>query len=779
MDYKMEYGTIATFIGIIFAYLFKPSIFMILFCTSIILILFYFINKFISRKIAFFIITFCSISMIRYTLVTNYESKLKPFEDKLINADLIILEENNKKDNVSDYIAECIGILEDDKYYSLKEKVVFKDYNKSNYKAGDIIKTGGHVSEIVGKRNFGDNDISLYFNSKGIYFQLIGQNSNLVGRANSFKVLFFYNVRSRISNIINKSLPTDEAAFLNAVIIGDKHYLDAEEKDNFSKTGLSHILSISGLHVAFIVYLLNAILKVLKIKGNYRDILSSILIAYYIAMIGVPPPALRSFIMMLIFIWGKHIRRDYDISSAASLAAILMLLHNPLLVHNQGFIISFACIYSIAFLFEPIYTYLGKVIHITPIRNAIALSLSIQTGTAPVLIYYFNYISLISILVNIIAVPLVFFIIATGFIGVIFGAIIPIIGVYIFSLDYYFISLLSKIISIASALPYSGLHIPSLHFLMYLLYYFAVIMICYKDNNFILNIRKQKYAFVSVSLAMLIFVFAGHFYNNNVRLVFLDVGQGDSSLITTTRGRHILIDGGGSAGKGDFYYDVGGKITVPALLKLGVWSIDTIIISHIHEDHLEGLLKAVETFKTEKVILPDTPYESEISRSFLSLCKSKGVKILYAKDGDKLVLDKNTEINFLFPEESLIISSNSDENNNSLVALFSYKNFKVLYTGDIEKDGENRLLNKSIKADIIKVPHHGSNTSSTKEFIETVSPKFSVISVGKNNFGHPREEVVDRLKENSHKIFRTDKNGAVLFKTNGKKVIIKTVRNCF
>ena len=779
MDYKMEYGTIAVFIGIILAYLFKPSMFIILLCTSIILISFYYINKFISRKTTFLIIAFCSISMVRYTLVANYESKLKPFEDKLINADLIILEESNKKDSVSDYIAEFIGVLADDKYYSLKEKVLFKDYNKSNYKAGDIIKTKGHVVEIVGKRNFGDNDISLYFNSRGIYFQLASQNSSLVGRANSFKVLFFYNVRSRISNIINKSLPTDEAAFLNAVIIGDKHYLDSVEKDNFSKTGLSHILSISGLHVAFIVYLLNAILKIFKIKNNYRNIFSSMLIAYYIAMIGAPPPALRSFIMMLILIWGKYIKKDYDISSAASLAAILMLLHNPLLVHNQGFIISFACIYSIAFLFEPIYTHLGKIIHITPIRNAIALSLSVQIGITPVLIYYFNYISLISILVNIIAVPLVFFIIATGFIGVIFGAIIPIIGVYIFSLDYYFISLLSKIISIASALPYSGFHIPSLHFLTCLLYYFAVVMICYKENNFILKVRRQKYTFVSISLSILIFVFSSHFYSNNIRLAFLDVGQGDSSLITTTRGKHILIDGGGSSGKGDFYYDVGGKITVPALLNLGVWSIDTIIVSHIHEDHLEGLLKIIETFKTGKVILPDTPYESDISRSFLDLCKSKGIKIFYAKDGDKLVLDKNTEINFMFPEKSLIINSNSDENNNSLVALFSYKNFKVLYTGDIEKEGENRLLSKNIKADIMKVPHHGSNTSTTKEFVETVSPKFSVISVGKNNFGHPGKEVIGRLEEKSHEIFRTDKNGAVLFKTNGKKVIIKTVRNCF
>lgn len=778
MDYKMEYGTIAAFIGIIIAYLLKPSIFMILLCTTIILTFFYFTDKFISRKFTFLIIALCSISMVRYTLVADYKSKLKPFEDKLINAHLIILEESNKKNNVSDYIAECIGVLEDDKYYSLKEKVVFRNYNKLNYKAGDIIKTSGHVNKIVGKRNFGDNDMSLYFNSKDIYFQLIGQNSSLIGRSNNFKVLFFYNVRSRISNIINKSLPVEEAAFLNAVIIGDKHFLDAEEKDNFSKTGLSHILSISGLHVAFIVYLLNTILKALKIKDNYRDIISSILIAYYIAMIGAPPPALRSFIMMLILIWGKHIKRDYDMSSAASLAAILMILHNPLLVHNQGFIISFACIYSIAYIFEPIYAYLGKMIHITSIRNTIALSLSVQIGIAPVLIYYFNHISLISIIINIIAVPIVFFIIAIGFIGVIFGAIIPIIGVYIFSLDYYFVSLLSKIIRIASALPYSGLHIPSLHFFAYLLYYFAVIMICYKSSNFVLKIKQQKYVFVSIYFAMLVFVLGNNFYSNNVRLVFLDVGQGDSSLITTTKGRHILVDGGGSIGKGDFYYDIGGKITVPALLKLGVWSIDTIIVSHIHEDHLEGLLKVVETFKTGKVILPDTPYESVISRCFLDLCESKGIKILYAKDGDKLVLDKNTEINFLFPEESLIISSNSDENNNSLVALFSYKNFKVLYTGDIEKDGENRLLSKNIKADIIKVPHHGSNTSSTKEFIEIVSPKFSVISVGKNNFGHPRKEVMDRLEENSHKIFRTDKNGAVLFKTNGKKVIIKTVRNC-
>ncbi len=776
MNFKMIYSTSAIILGIFIASLFNPGNLYILFGFIILFIFFYLSKELINIKIFFIIAILFLLSIYRYTSAINYENNLKKYENTAINANVIILQEISTKDNMTSYIAECRGIFTDKGIEHCKEKLIYKDYKKSNYKPGDAIEIRGIVEKIIGKRNFGDKDFALYYKSKGIYEQIGSYNSKKVGVFKDHKIFFFYSVRNKISHIISDALPKDEAAFLNAVIIGDKHYLKEEVRDSYMKTGLAHILSVSGLHIGFIFYLINNVLILFKLKTATANVLSSFLLIYYVLMIGAPPPAVRALIMMLVLIWGKHLKRDYDIKASTSFAASVMLLYNPLFIHDQGFIISFACIYSIAFLYETIFKLLGKIIRILPIRNAIALSLSVQVGIMPILIYYFNYFSIITVFINIIVVPLVFLVIAIAFIAVLISIIIPPMGVYVFSLDYYFISILSKIISLSASSNISGLSIPSLPLFIYFIYYLFLIMLIITSKDFYYYLIKYKKTFVAIFLSFSMLFFSYRFFNKDIKLTFLDVGQGDSSLITTVKGKKILIDGGGSSSVANYYYDVGGKITVPALLKLGVWSIDTIVVTHIHEDHLEGLLKVIENFKVGKVILPDTPYKSAISNKFLMSCKEKRIGISYIKEGDKLFIDKDTEINFVFPEKELIKGSNSDENNNSIVARLIYRNFKVLYTADIEKEAESRLINKDIKADVLKVAHHGSKTSSTSEFINKVGPKISIISVGKNNFGHPNDEVIERLKNMSDLVFRTDKNGAISLKTNGKRVIIKSVR---
>lgn len=777
MDVKIIYFAAALFLGMMSACVIKPNI-IIMILGLILLFGAAFANRRNNKaKAVILLLIFCLFGMFEYTLFLDHESKFSKYRGKIVDLNILILEEGIKRAGVSSYVAESKELLIDGKIYNYKEKILFKNYNNNQYKSGDIVKARGNISGFIGKRNFGDNDISLYYKSKGIYNQFTSRDNDKVSNdRNDLRVLFLYNIRNRISKMINVSLPKEEAALLNAVIIGDKHWLGEEERDDYTKAGLAHLLSISGLHVAFIAYMLREFLKVLKINDKAKDIICSLFIIYYVLMIGAPPPALRSLIMMFVLLWGKHLKKEYDMVASSSFAFIIMLLLNPLLIHNRGFIISFGCIYSIAFLYEPIYKLLRILVLPLPIRKAFALSLSIQLGIGPILIYYFNYLSLVNILVNIIAVPLTFIIIAAGFSGVIIGAIFPILGIYIFSIDYYFIHILSKITKTAVSLPFSGIFVPSLSFFFYLLYYGIVIIIFFRDKYMGIYTKKRRYGILILLSSVIFIYFAKYSLNDSISIVFLDVGQGDSSLITTSKGKRILIDGGGSPAKGEYYYDVGSKVTVPALLKLGVWKIDTIMVSHIHEDHLEGLIKVIEAFKVEKVILPRTPFVSDTSKKFTDLCGEKGIKIYYAKKGDRLLIDKNTKFDILFPEIELLMGTNSDENNNSLVGKLTYKKFSVLFTGDIEKEAESLLLGKSINADVVKIPHHGSNTSSSLDFINMVSPDISIISVGKNSFGHPSKEALKRIEESSKLVLRTDQSGAIAIKSNGNKIYIKTVR---
>lgn len=264
--------------------------------------------------------------------------------------------------------------------------------------------------------------------------------------------------------------------------------------------------------------------------------------------------------------------------------------------------------------------------------------------------------------------------------------------------------------------------------------------------------------------------------SKDLRMVFFDVGQGDSSCIITPSKKVVLVDGGGSSGNGDYYYDVGGKITLPALLHQGIWRIDTVIVSHLHDDHMEGLLSVMEVYPVKNLIMPKVSGSPEnVSKNIgelMDMCRRKGVNIYKLGKGDYIKLGKEVRIDFLHPGEE----AKSDENENSLVGVLKYGDFLALFTGDIGKETEVILPAGVIDSSILKVPHHGSGRSSSEEFLEEVKPKASVISVGKNNYGHPSAETIKRLSDSGSLIYRTDETGAVIFITDGKNLKVKTVR---
>ena len=254
----------------------------------------------------------------------------------------------------------------------------------------------------------------------------------------------------------------------------------------------------------------------------------------------------------------------------------------------------------------------------------------------------------------------------------------------------------------------------------------------------------------------------------------IDVGQGDSTLIVTPKNKKILIDGGGNEN-----YDIGANVLIPYLLNKKIKQIDYLMISHFDTDHVGGTFKVLEKLKVKQVIISQQKEDSSNFQKFLEIAKKRNIKIIVVKAGDIIQIEKNIYIEVLWPTEKLEISTNP-LNNNSIVAKLIYENTSILFTGDIEAKAEKELVkkyDKNLKSDILKVAHHGSQTSSTQDFIDKVNPKIALIGVGyKNKFDHPNKEILERLQKINCKIYRIDTMGEIDCSIDSKSNIFKITK---
>ena len=263
-------------------------------------------------------------------------------------------------------------------------------------------------------------------------------------------------------------------------------------------------------------------------------------------------------------------------------------------------------------------------------------------------------------------------------------------------------------------------------------------------------------------------------YPKDLKIYFIDVGQGDSCLIVTPKGKTVLIDGGGSE-----TYDVGENTLIPYLLSRKITMLDYVICSHFDTDHIGGILSVMEELKVKNAVISKQGENSENYKKFKKIAKDKKINVVIVSKGDRLNIEKGMYFDILWPREELI--QENILNNNSIVAKLNYNNFSMLFTGDIEEIAEKEIVSiykgtNALKSTILKVGHHGSKTSSTQEFLNAVKPKIALIGVGENNtFGHPSNSVIERLESSGTKIYRTDQMGEVIFNINNKGNISATI----
>lgn len=424
--------------------------------------------------------------------------------------------------------------------------------------------------------------------------------------------------------------------------------------------------------------------------------------------------------------------------------------------------------------------------------DSLCLNISVQIFIFPIVWYKFNFISITSFIPSILISLFIFPILILGYLSFFEILIQKFISIRIISkINNFIILKMLNLISILSKLPLLSIYLKRPNEI-FIVSYYVVLILCIKiiqkdklaELLHIWRIKSGKVPIkqyirvkfkknndfkriVLIVILDIVIIFQSfvqdNFLKNGVEIYFLDVGQGDSTIIRTAKNKTIVIDGGEGEKSG---FDYGKNVLFPFLINKGVRKIDFLIFSHFDSDHCGGLIYLLENIKVDNILIGKQFEKNENLEYIVNLANKKHVKIIELQAGNKINIEKNSSLEILWPSETENISENSI-NNNSLVCKFVYKNFSMLLTGDIESIAEEKLLGKykntnRLNANILKIAHHGSKTSSIQEFLDEVNPKIALIGVGrKNKFGHPNQEVLERLKEKGIQIYRTDQNGEI------------------
>lgn len=630
---------------------------------------------------------------------------------------------------------------------------------------GREIMVSGKLNIPKGRTNPGGFDYRSYLCHSGVSATLFATERN-IHLQDSIKgnllVKAGLSAQDRIVRVINGSLPPQQAGLLNGMLIGYREGLTEEVEDVFSRSGLSHIMAVSGANVAFIMLPLVFIFKKLRLKKTVSNILIIGILIMFTFITGFEPSVLRAVIMAIVVLVGQIIKRETEIYTSIAFAAVVLLLYNPGGLFSIGFQLSFAATISLVLFYKNIKSMIDFSFIPEFIVDVLASTLAAQVGVLPITVFYFNKISIISILSNLIVLPVVEFITILGALMAVLGQVH--IGLSIL-LGYCNNALLSFVLfatKVTAELPYSVVTVSTPSIMLIIVYYIAVFYFLWYRPKYKVKLHFRYYALAGAFTIAVIML--NLFLPKGMEVVFLDVGQGDCAFIKTQGGKTVLIDGGP-----DY---AGENAVVPFLLDYGVSKLDLVVLTHGHDDHAKGILPVFDYFTVDNVVMPDTVLEERLIDVY-GIAIEKNIPVEGCEKGDVINLDRKTYIEVLHPKEDFYIQESS-QNNNSLVLMLCYGDVRILFTGDIEKEAEALLVKDmtELDADVLKVAHHGSPTSSTEEFIDKVMPAVAVISVGNNNFGHPSDAVLDLFESKDIEVLRTDLCGAIVLKTRGKDIIL-------
>lgn len=678
---------------------------------------------------------------------------------------------------------------------SVSVKRIFVNTEKiPNVKIGNIIKVRGKLRQFEEAANKGNFDSRKYYLSLGFYGKIEAGTIEVINSDYSGIRQGLYELRLEIIERLEKlcsdnngifSIINNKNGIIGAIILGDKTDLDSDIKELYSVSGIAHILAISGLHISFIGMAIYRLLR-RKFRFLFSAAVSIPVVLSFGIMSGFGISTIRAIIMFILKIIGEVLGRKYDAITAISLAGLVLLVQNPFVVCNSGFQMSFGAIIAIVLILpivEEILNTDNKIIKVLSANFTISLVMN------PILAWNYYELPTFSFLLNIVVVPLMSVVIVASIAGIFcscimfgFGKVVIFPGCGILELYTFLCNIINKssVASIVVGQPKVTIIIVYYAILLVVLFGLKNIRTKYtraeKERNIIKKEtglvlekkakkeRRIKGQNVKLRLAcivgfLLLNCLIYYIPNPGFYITFINVGQGDGILIHGDNGTKVMVDGGSTSEK-----QVAKNCIVPYLKAEGIGTIDYSIITHTDKDHISGIMEILENNNSNRIriknlVMPDINMKDDTYNELIEKAKLKKVNVLYIKKGDTLSLGK-TKIKCIYPETT---TTASDKNDYCTVLSVKNKTSKILLTGDISKEIEEKIKDDiEENYTVLKVAHHGSNYSSSEKFLKKVNPKYSIISVGKNNsYGHPGNETMERLRKQGGVIYRTDEKGGI------------------
>ncbi len=623
---------------------------------------------------------------------------------------------------------------------------------------GSTVEVSGKKMLFEGPRNEGQVDMPRYYQIHGMDYMLVNAQIRGISKEYNYYLEHLFRIRNRMERAFENAVDQRDASVLQAMLLGDKTDIPLELKEQYQRAGLSHLLCISGLHIALLGLSLYRLLRRMLVPPLIAGSISIFLLLNFGFLTGMGTATQRAILMLILLILADILGRSYDLLSAVAFAGICSLAGEPLLIYDSGFLLSFGAVIGIGVVLPALDECVpgkGKIL------QSLKLSSSITLFTLPIVLYFFFQYPVYSVVLNLIFIPFMTYLLTCGLLCGVLGCVSNICGRLLGIPCHFILLVYDRGSSFCDSLPGNIAILGRPEKVSILIYYLML-------AGFVFLLKKYGkrclFRMVGILLTVTMFLVLAYHPEEEVEITMLDVGQGDATFVRCDSGFSMLVDGGSSD-----VQEVGKYRLEPFLKCKGLGKLDYVFVSHTDEDHISGILELMDEMDRGGVnmgtlVLPDIYDTSQQYQDLVNQALVRNITIVKMKRGD-VIRSQGVTIKCLYPDQG---ASCEDKNACSMAMTFEYRDCKGLFTGDLEGEGEDVITStlSNTESDqrflFLKVAHHGSGNSTGDRFLREVRPVIALVSCGEGNtYGHPHKELLYRLEQIGSRLYITKDSGEI------------------